>query len=63
MPEISLSAARVNAKLAQKELTEAVELREKTIWNWENGISTPDINQARKISEVCGISLDCISFA
>lgn len=63
MKEISLSAARVNAKLTQKELAEAVGVGEKTVWNWENGVSTPDINQARKISQICGIDLDCISFA
>ena len=62
MNEISLSAARINAKLTQKELANAIGVDEKTVWNWENGVSVPDVNKAKKISQVCGISLDCISF-
>lgn len=60
MPKISLEAARVNAKLTQKELAEILGVSNVTIVNWEKGKSEPDASQLRKISELSGIPLDFI---
>lgn len=61
MPKISLEAARVNAKLTQKELAEILGVSNATIVNWEKGNSEPNLTQLRKISELSGIPLDFIS--
>ena len=63
MPKISLEAARVNAKLTQKELAEILGVSNATIVNWEKGNSEPNITQLRKISELSGIPLDFIFLA
>lgn len=60
MPKISLEAARVNAKLTQKELAEILGVSNATIVNWEKGNSEPNLTQLRKISELSGIPLDFI---
>ena len=60
MPKISLEAARVNAKLTQKELAEILGVSTATIVNWEKGNSEPNLTQLRKISELSGIPLDFI---
>lgn len=60
MPKISLEAARVNAKLTQKELAEKLGVSNATIVNWEKGNSEPNLTQLRKISELSGIPLDFI---
>lgn len=60
MPKISIEAARVNAKLTQKELAEILGVSNTTIVNWEKGNTEPSINQLRKLSEISGIPLDFI---
>ena len=60
MPKISLEAARVNAKLTQKELAEILGVSNATIVNWERGNSEPNLTQLRKISELSGIPLDFV---
>lgn len=60
MPKISLEAARVNAKLTQKELAKILGVSNTTIVNWEKGNSEPNLAQLRKISELSGIPLDFI---
>ena len=60
MPKISLEAARVNAKLTQKELAEILGVSNATIVKWEKGNSEPNLTQLRKISELSGIPLDFI---
>lgn len=62
MPKISLEAARVNAKLTQKELAEILGVSNATIVNWEKGNSEPNLTQLRKISELSGIPLDFIFY-
>lgn len=60
MGNISLEAARVNAKLTQKELAEILEVSNATIVNWEKGNSEPSVTQLRKICELSGIPMDLI---
>lgn len=57
---ISLVAARVNAKMNQREMAEYVGVDISTISNWEKGRSEPSTSQLRKISEVSGIPMDYI---
>lgn len=57
---ISLAAARVNAKMTQRELAEALNVDITTIVNWEKGKSEPSASQLRKISELAKIPMDLI---
>ena len=60
MPRISLEAARVNAKLTQKELAEELGISNVTVVNWEKGVPEPTLSQLRKISQLSGIPMDFI---
>ena len=60
LPRISLAAARVNAKLNQREMAEFLNVDVSTILNWEKGKSEPNASQLRKISEISGIPMDFI---
>ena len=60
MPKISLEAARINAKLTQKELAEILGVSNATIVNWESGKTEPNLTQLKKISELSGIPMDFI---
>lgn len=59
-PKISIAAARVNARLNQRELAEKMGVNASTITNWEKGITEPNVSQLRKISELSGIPMDFI---
>lgn len=50
MPKMTLRAARVNAKLGQKEAAKMLGVGNKTLSNWENGVSMP---KADKIDAIC----------
>lgn len=58
--QISLAAARVNAKMTQNEVAKAIGVSGQTICNWENGKSEPTYKQARELSTLYGIDLDYI---
>ena len=60
MLRISLEAARVNAKLTQKELAKELGISNVTVINWEKGVSEPTLSQLRKISQLSGIPMDFI---
>lgn len=60
MPKISLEAARVNAKLTQKELAKILGVSNVTVVNWESGKTEPNLSQLKKISELSGIPMDFI---
>lgn len=60
MPKISLEAARINAKLTQKELANILGVSNATIVNWEKGLTEPNLSQLKKISELSGIPMDFI---
>jgi transcriptional regulator with XRE-family HTH domain len=59
--KISLEAARVNAKLTQKELAKKIGVGVTTILNWEQGKTEPTMSQLAAISEISGIPMDFIS--
>ena len=58
--QISLAAARVNAKMTQNEVAKALGVSNQTICHWENGKAEPTISQARELSELYGMDLDYI---
>lgn len=59
--KISLEAARVNAKLTQKEVAKKMHISCATLVAWENGTTEPKISQARELSELYSMPLDYIS--
>ena len=42
----------------QEKLSEKLSISRQTLLNWENEITSPDINQAKKIAEIFKVSLD-----
>ena len=61
-PLMSLAAARVNAKLTQKELAERCGVSESTIVAWESGRRYPNVRMLAKIEQALGVSLNFIRF-
>lgn len=49
---------RKKNKMSQEKLANKLEITRQTLSNYENDITHPDLNQAKKISEVFSISLD-----
>lgn len=62
MIRISLKAARVNAGLSKEKAAKRINITERTLSNYENGTTSPDINTAYVISEVYGININNIFF-
>lgn len=60
--EISLSAARENAKLTQEEVAQKLRVSKQTVVNWEKGRQEPTVNRAKELSELYKIPLDNIRF-
>lgn len=61
-PLLSLAAARVNAKLTQKELAEKCGVSESTVIAWETGKRYPNVKMLGKIENAVGMSLNYIRF-
>ena len=51
---ISLAAARVNAELSQADVCKALKMSKTTLSNYENYITSPDIERAQKLAELYG---------
>lgn len=60
--QISLSAARVNAELKQRQLADLMGVNVGTIVNWEKGRTFPNVDQVNKLSEILGIPYDYLRF-
>lgn len=56
--QISLAAARVNAGLSQKDVSNKLHVSTQTIVNWENGKSVPSWKNLNLICELYKISID-----
>lgn len=61
-PTISLAAARVNARLTQKEFAERCGVSESTVIAWENGQRSPNVKMLAAIEGALGMSLNFIRF-
>lgn len=62
MLRITLKAARINADLSQKEAAERLRISNKTLCNWENGVSYPDAEQIDALCKLYGVHYDNIIF-
>lgn len=60
MFQISLEAARVNAKMTQQEVSSALNVSRGTISNWENGVTSPDVSQFIKLCEIYKCPIEMI---
>lgn len=60
MYQVSLEAARVNAKLSQKEAANRMNVNIATISNWENGKTSPSAEQFKKLCEIYKCPMDII---
>ena len=62
MVKISIKAARVNVGLSQKEAAERLNVSNKTLGNWENGVTFPPADKILDICELYGVSYDHLNF-
>ena len=59
---ITIAAARVNARKTQEELAKHLHVSTQTICSWENGKTSPTIEQAIEFCEFCNVPFDRVSF-
>lgn len=55
--KITFEAARVNAHLTQKEAVKLLDISLKTLQNYENGVTKPNLDTLRKMSSVYKIPI------
>ncbi len=58
--QISLAAARVNAKMTQADIAGKMCISKQTIVNWENGRVIPKQAQLEMMCRIYHIPVDCI---
>lgn len=58
--QISLAAARVNARLTQADVAKEMNVGKQTVVSWEKGLSEPKMSQARELSKLYNMPLDYI---
>ena len=63
MGKMTLKALRVNKEYTQEVAAKKMGVSQKTLSNWENGITFPDQKQIEKICEVYDTTYDYINFA
>lgn len=54
----AITDKRLLARLNQEEVASAIEVSTGTIWNWENGISQPNIRKVWQLADYYGCSMD-----
>ena len=62
MVKITIKAARVNASLSQKEAADRLGVSNKTLGNWEKGITFPPADKIPAICELYGVPYDMLNF-
>lgn len=62
MAKMTLKAARVNAGLAQKAAAKKIGVSNKTLCNWEKGVTFPDASKIPLICDAYGVSYDDLIF-
>jgi len=62
MPKITLKAARVNAGLTQKEAAKRLNVSNKTLCNWENGLAMPKVDKIEPICALYNVTYDQLIF-
>ena len=59
---ITIAAARVNAKKTQEDVAKALHVSKQTVGSWENGKTSPTMDQAMQFCEFCEVPFDRVSF-
>ena len=62
MDKMTLKSLRVNVNMTQEEVAKILGVSQKTLSNWENGVTFPDQPAIEKICELYGVSYDFINF-
>ena len=62
MVKLSIRAARVNVGLSQKEAADRLGVSNKTLGNWEKGITFPPADKILAICELYGVPYDQLNF-
>jgi transcriptional regulator with XRE-family HTH domain len=62
MVKITIKAARVNIGLSQKAAADRLGVSNKTLGNWENGITYPPADKILAICELYGVPYDMLNF-
>lgn len=60
--KLTLKAARTNAGYSQKAAAIELDISNKTLWKWENGIAFPNVKQVDAICALYGLAYDDINF-
>lgn len=60
MIQISLAAARVNAKMTQEQVAKEMHVSKQTIVNWEKGKNAPGIPEMEMLSRIYNMPQDFI---
>lgn len=58
--QISLAAARVNAKMTQEDVAKTMKVGKRTIINWEKGETIPSFADLNMLSTIYGVPIDYI---
>lgn len=58
----TLKGARANAGYTQKSAAAKLKISNKTLSNWENGVSVPNVHQVSALCELYGRKYDEIDF-
>lgn len=59
---ITLKAARINRNLSQKDAAKALNVSNKTLCSWENGLSVPKADKIDAICELYEVPYDNLIF-
>ena len=62
MVKISIKAARVNKGYSQKQAADLIGVSNKTLCNWENGVTFPPADKIPVICELYGVPYDQLNF-
>ena len=62
MVKMSIRAARVNVGFSQKEAADRLGVSNKTLGNWEQGITFPPADKINAICELYGVPYDMLNF-
>ena len=62
MIRLTLKAARVNAGLTQKEAAEKLKVSNKTLGQWETGITYPNVKKIEALCSLYGVSYENLIF-
>lgn len=62
MEKMSLKSLRVNINMTQEEVAKVLGVSQKTLSNWENGVTFPDQPAIERICELYKVTYDFINF-